>query len=84
MLHNFLYRLLYDMPTGAKTTVYRGLQLELARLELAPKNAYHYFPAEKLGWEISPKMWGSKISRFWQIRKTFKGFSSADIYYFDV
>ena len=51
------------MPTGADTTVYHSLQLELDRLGLAPKNAYLYFSAEKLGWEISPKIQGSKISR---------------------
>ena len=44
------------MPTNADTIVYHSLQLELARVELAQKNAYHYFPAEKLGWEISPKI----------------------------
>ena len=84
VLHYFLYMPLYGMPTGADTTVYHSLQLELARLGLSPKNAYYYFPTEKLEWEISPKIWGSKIFRFWQIHKTFKGFSGVDIYYFDV
>ena len=44
------------MPTGADTTVYHSLQLELARLGLSPKHAYYYFPTEKLGWEISPNL----------------------------
>ena len=43
------------MPTGADTTVYHSLQLELARLGLSAKNAYYYFPTEKLEGEISLK-----------------------------